>query len=67
MVGVVGTYLYSTAKAFSGVKNLAISALAGIVLNRIGDAIYKYYQKRYVEKKSVKEITKDAIEHATKV
>ena len=66
MLGTIGTYFYSAAKAFSGTTNLIFSAAAGFALNRIGDSIYNFYQKRFVENKSVKEIVKDTYEDATK-
>ena len=66
LLGTIGTYFYSAAKAFSGITNVAFSLGTGFILNRIGDSINNYYQKRFVENKTVKEIVKDTYEDVTK-
>ena len=66
IIGGIATYFYSASKAFSGTTNLALTALSGYILNRIGDSIFKYYQKRFIEKKAVKEIAKEAVNDAVK-
>ena len=66
LLGTIGTYFYSAAKAFSGITNVIFSLGTGFILNRIGDSINNYYQKRYVENKTVKEIVQDTYEDVTK-
>ena len=66
LLGTIGTYFYSAAKAFSGITNVAFSLGTGFILNRIGDSINNYYQKRFVENKTVKEIVQDTYEDVTK-
>lgn len=65
LLGSISAYFYTASKAFSGTANLAFGAATAFILNRIGDSVYKYYQKRFVENKSVKEIAKDAYNQAT--
>lgn len=67
LLGAIGMYFYTGAKAISGVKNLALTGVVGFILNRIGSSAYKYYQKRIVENKSVQEIANEAINEATSV
>ena len=65
LMGTIGMYFYSASRALSGTTNLLLSAASGLILNRIGSSIYDYYQKRYVEKKPVNVIAKEAINKAT--
>ena len=66
IIGGIATYFYSASKAYSGTTNLALTAVSAFLLNRVGDSIFKYYQKRFIEKKPVKEIAKEAVDNATK-
>ena len=66
ILGGIATYFYSASKAFSGTTNLALTAISAYLLNRAGDSMFKYYHKRYIEKKPVKEIAKEAVDDATK-
>ena len=67
ILGFVASYFYTASKAFSGAKNLLFGAVTTFILNRIGTAVYNYYQKRFVENKSVKDIAKDAYENVTSI
>ena len=67
LLGSIGMYFFTAAKAISGVKNLALSLGAGFILNRIGNSIFNYYQKRFVENKSVQEIAKESYNEAISV
>ena len=64
LLGGIASYFYTASKAFSGTKNLMFGAFTAFVLNKIGGAVYNYYQKRYVENKSVQEIAQDAYDNA---
>ncbi len=67
ILGFVGSYFYTASKAFSGSKNLMFGAITTFVLNRIGTAAYNYYQKRFVENKTVSDIAKDTYNNLTAV
>ena len=67
LLGAIGMYFFAGAKAISGVKNLALSAATGFILNKVGESAFTYYKKRFVEKKSVQEIAKEAYNEATSV
>lgn len=58
LVGTFATMVYGTTKMFSGVKNLAFSAISGLVLKLIGNGFNELYQK-YKKTGSVATIVKD--------
>lgn len=66
LLGSICTYFYSTARAFSGTTNIAFGLATMYILNKIGSSIFDYYQKRFVENKTVKEIAQDVYNNATK-
>ncbi|MBQ7450752.1 hypothetical protein IJS77_04980 [bacterium] len=66
ILGGIGTYFYSASKAYSGTTNILLSIGSGIVLNKIGNSIYNYYKKRFVEKKPIKEIANETLGNTAK-
>ena len=66
IIGGIATYFYSASKAFSGTTNLLLTVISAYLLNRAGDSAFKYYQKRFIENKPVKEIAQEAVDDVAK-
>ena len=58
LVGTFATFVYGTAKMFSGAKNLIFSAVSGIALGKLGNYCDKLY-KEYRSSGSVVKVAKD--------
>ena len=58
LVGTFATFVYGTAKMFSGAKNLIFSAVSGIALGKLGNYCDKLY-KEYRNSGSVVKVAKD--------
>ena len=58
LVGTFATFVYGTAKMFSGAKNLIFSAVSGIALGKLGNYCDKLY-KEYKSSGSVVQVAKD--------
>lgn len=58
LVGTFATFVYGTAKMFSGAKNLIFSGVSGILLGKLGNYCDKLY-KEYKNSGSVAKVAKD--------
>lgn len=58
LVGTFATFVYGTAKMFSGAKNLIFSGVSGIALGKLGNYCDKLY-KEYKNSGSVVQVAKD--------
>lgn len=58
LVGTFATFVYGTAKMFSGAKNLIFSGVSGILLGKLGNYCDKLY-KEYKSSGSVAKVAKD--------
>ena len=58
LVGTFATFVYGTAKMFSGAKNLIFSGISGLVLGKLGNYCDKLY-KEYKSSGSVVQVAKD--------
>lgn len=58
LVGTFATFVYGTAKMFSGAKNIIFSGISGILLGKLGNYCDKLY-KEYKSSGSVAKVAKD--------